>query len=163
MITTRKAGTVKIIARSADGTLSGSADLNITEYDPSVCAAGEARYSNSIAIDAGMMALPGIGMVPENASCMNCHEAFSGTSPMPGSAIVPASMPMLLLYRISPAAQTHESYSVMSGRLSRSACRRRRAMILTVPALRVVIITPTVTGSSSMSTNVISDADQCTP
>jgi hypothetical protein len=71
MITTRKAGMVKIIARNGD--LSGSADLTITEYDPEVCAAGEQRYNNSIGIDAGMMMLPGIGEVPENASCANCH------------------------------------------------------------------------------------------
>jgi hypothetical protein len=73
MITTRKAGMVKIIARSSDGELSGSSDLTITEYDSSVCAAGEQRYNNSIGIDAGMMTLPGIGEVPENASCANCH------------------------------------------------------------------------------------------
>src|SRR6476469_6603557 len=71
MSSTRKAGTVKIIARVGD--MSGSADLTITEYDPSVREAGEMRYNNSIAIDAGMMALPGIGDVPENASCANCH------------------------------------------------------------------------------------------
>jgi hypothetical protein len=71
MITTRKAGNVKIIARSGD--LSGSADLTITEYDPADCSAGEMRYNNSIGIDAGAMALPGLGTVPENASCANCH------------------------------------------------------------------------------------------
>lgn len=73
MISTRKAGMVKIIARSSDGELSGSSDLTITEYDPQVCASGESRYNNSINIDAGMMNLPGIGEVPENASCANCH------------------------------------------------------------------------------------------
>jgi hypothetical protein len=71
MITTRKAGMVKIIARVGDQ--SGSSDLTITEYDPATCAAGEERYNNSIGIDAGMMALPGVGDVPENASCANCH------------------------------------------------------------------------------------------
>jgi hypothetical protein len=70
MITTRKAGTVKIIARA--GMLSGSADLNITQFAPGDCDAGDMRYHNSIGIDAGGIALFS-GNVPDNASCANCH------------------------------------------------------------------------------------------
>jgi hypothetical protein len=70
MITTRKAGTVKIIARA--GMLSGSSDLTITQFAPGDCDAGDMRYHNSIGIDAGGIALFS-GNVPDNASCANCH------------------------------------------------------------------------------------------
>jgi hypothetical protein len=70
MITTRKAGTVKIIVRA--GMLSGSSDLTITQYAPGDCDAGDMRYHNSIGIDAGGIALFS-GSVPDNASCANCH------------------------------------------------------------------------------------------
>jgi hypothetical protein len=76
MITTRKAGSFKIIARA--GALSGQADLHVTEFQPGDWAMGEARYNNNIPFptimfdpDAGMpMGLP---MIPTDLSCGNCH------------------------------------------------------------------------------------------
>jgi hypothetical protein len=73
MITSRKAGTTRIIARAGD--LSGSAEINITEADPSLWAIGETRYNNEIPLpnfDPSMVM--GMGFtIPDDLSCRNCH------------------------------------------------------------------------------------------
>jgi hypothetical protein len=80
MITTRKAGDLKIIARAGD--LSGQADLHITQYTPEERAAGDARYHNNIPLvlmfpmrdpDAGPPTGPPNFMIPDDLSCNNCH------------------------------------------------------------------------------------------
>jgi len=83
LITTRKAGEVKIIARA--GVLSGSLTLHITDATPEDWETGEQRYNNEIAFppvpDGGIMfpdgGVPDGGMspimIPENISCVNCH------------------------------------------------------------------------------------------
>lgn len=89
MITTRKPGTVQIIARA--GALSGSAELHITDATPEDWEIGEMRYNNEIPFpdvdlpDGGFM-IPDGGFanrdgglsvdgfeVPDNLSCRNCH------------------------------------------------------------------------------------------
>jgi hypothetical protein len=73
MITTRKAGEVRIIARS--GSLSGSAMLTITEASPSDWELGEMRYNNGVDLppinQAEAMAM-GV-TIPDDLSCRNCH------------------------------------------------------------------------------------------
>lgn len=71
IITTKKAGIVKIIARS--GSLSGSADLNITQYNEADCKAGDDRYNNSIGLDAGSAFQALSPNTPKNVSCHSCH------------------------------------------------------------------------------------------
>ena len=81
-ITTRKAGTVQIIARA--GKLSGSAMLYITESTPELWEIGENRYNNEIpfppimlpdgGLDGGMIDPMGIE-IPDDLSCRNCHGA----------------------------------------------------------------------------------------
>jgi hypothetical protein len=79
MITTRKAGDVKITAKA--GALSGSAMLHITQFTPEERAAGEMRYNNEIPLptfmfdpDAGMPRPQDI-VIPDDLSCKNCHGA----------------------------------------------------------------------------------------
>lgn len=73
MITTRKAGTTRIIARS--GALSGSAEIHITEANPADWLLGEQRYNNMVPLpDFSAMMASGMGiMVPGDLSCRNCH------------------------------------------------------------------------------------------
>ena len=77
IITTRKAGVVKITATA--GPLSGSSMLNITQYTPEERAMGEMRYNNMIPLpdfmfdrDAGMPRPQDI-VIPDDLSCANCH------------------------------------------------------------------------------------------
>ena len=77
IITTRKAGVVKITATA--GPLSGTSMLTITEFTPAERAAGEMRYNNMIPLptfmfdaDAGMPRPQDI-VIPDNLSCANCH------------------------------------------------------------------------------------------
>lgn len=79
MITTKKAGTVKIIART--GRLAGSASLEITSYDPADCALGRMWYEGDIP-DTGIM-LPDPGFSPGSptkASCSYCHSEVPGST-----------------------------------------------------------------------------------
>jgi hypothetical protein len=89
LITTRKPGTVKIIARA--GLLSGSADLFITDATPADWATGNDRYNNMIPfpefdIPDGGIEIPDGGFgdggfdaggftIPNDLSCRNCHGA----------------------------------------------------------------------------------------
>lgn len=73
MITTRKAGTTRIIARS--GSLSGSAEIHITDATPQDWELGEQRYNNGVPLpqfDAQMAMSMGIS-IPDDLSCRNCH------------------------------------------------------------------------------------------
>jgi hypothetical protein len=79
LITTRKPGEVRIIAKA--GPLSGSAMLKITAFTPEQQAAGEMRYNNAIPLpsfnfdrDAGPPD-PRMFMIPDDLSCKNCHGA----------------------------------------------------------------------------------------
>lgn len=82
MITTRKPGTVKIIARA--GALSGFAELHITDATPEDWELGEQRYNNEIPFP--MLDYPDGGFrtadggyanveIPNDLSCRNCHGA----------------------------------------------------------------------------------------
>jgi hypothetical protein len=78
MITTRKAGTARIIARA--GSLSGSTMLHITESTDADWNLGKERYTNAavLMIDrqmAMMQAMQGGMMItiPDDLSCKNCH------------------------------------------------------------------------------------------
>ena len=73
MITTRKAGTTRIIARA--GSLSGSAEIHITEANPADWTLGEQRYNNGVPLPAfDPMAAMGMGFsIPDDLSCKNCH------------------------------------------------------------------------------------------
>jgi hypothetical protein len=72
MITTRKAGTTRIIARA--GALSGSAEIHITEANPADWVLGEQRYNNMVPLPAfDPMAAMGMINIPEDLSCKNCH------------------------------------------------------------------------------------------
>jgi hypothetical protein len=70
-ITTKKAGSVKIIARS--GSQSGSADLTINAYNSADCDAGEARYNNMKGIDGGSLISALNANTPKDVSCHSCH------------------------------------------------------------------------------------------
>jgi hypothetical protein len=73
MITTKAAGTTRIIARS--GPLSGSAMLTITEATPADWELGEQRYNNGVplpTIDPSMVTAAGF-TIPDDLSCRNCH------------------------------------------------------------------------------------------
>lgn len=73
MITTRKAGTTRIIARA--GALSGSAQIHITEAAPTDWELGEQRYNNGVPLpnfDAAMAAGMGFSL-SDDLSCRNCH------------------------------------------------------------------------------------------
>ncbi len=71
LITTKKAGTVKIIARNNG--LSGSADLTITAYDPADCQAGDDRYNNDKGLDGGSFFQVFSADTPKDVSCHSCH------------------------------------------------------------------------------------------
>ncbi|MDD9939217.1 MAG: hypothetical protein OXT09_36860 [Myxococcales bacterium] len=85
LITTRKPGTVQIIART--GALSGSAELHITDATPEDWEIGEMRYNNEIPFP--MLELPDGGfmggfdggaanvMLPDDLSCRNCHSSLA--------------------------------------------------------------------------------------
>lgn len=82
LITTRKPGTVQIIARA--GALSGSSELHITDATPADWELGETRYNNEIPfpminIPDGGLAGPDGGYagveIPNDLSCRNCHGA----------------------------------------------------------------------------------------
>ncbi len=73
MITTRAAGSTRIIARA--GGLSGSAMIHITEANPADWVLGEQRYNNGVPLpDFSAMQAAGAGiMIPDDLSCRNCH------------------------------------------------------------------------------------------
>ncbi|MDH5672142.1 MAG: hypothetical protein OEZ06_08335 [Myxococcales bacterium] len=96
MITTRKAGTVTIIARA--GALSGSSELHITDATPEDWELGEMRYNNEIPFpeinipDGGFPdggfgdgGIPDGGFgdggpgfdLPDDLSCRNCHSSLA--------------------------------------------------------------------------------------
>ena len=73
-ITTRKAGTTRIIARS--GPLSGSAELIISEASAADWELGQMRYDNGVplpTLDPAMAMAMGGFMIPDDLSCRNCH------------------------------------------------------------------------------------------
>jgi hypothetical protein len=72
MITTRKAGKFKIIARS--GRQWGEAELEVTAATEEELATGEMRYNNAVMLDfMGLRPMMGQMPVMQNASCKNCH------------------------------------------------------------------------------------------
>jgi hypothetical protein len=74
MITTKRAGTVQIIARS--GHLAGSATLTITAYDSADCDAGDLRYNVTVGTDGGTGkdGPQAIGdALPKRVACVACH------------------------------------------------------------------------------------------
>jgi len=77
MITVRKAGTVKVIAKA--GGLEGSADLVVTEAKDGEWEAGNERYNNGVVLKRGERRRGDGGGPPpadpsrKQASCTNCH------------------------------------------------------------------------------------------
>jgi hypothetical protein len=71
MITTKRAGSVRIIARA--GQLSGSALLNITAYDAGDCNAGQARYNEGPGIDGGVGLQALVQNADKRTACHACH------------------------------------------------------------------------------------------
>lgn len=71
MITTKKAGMVKIIARA--GMQSGAADLTINSYNSADCDAGDMRYNNGMGLDGGSLLQVFSADTPKTVSCHACH------------------------------------------------------------------------------------------